>query len=607
LDTVKIINNIITHDTCARNSHGGGGIRLAVCGLGTIVSRNVIDTNYSGGALTGGGILFERCENAKVRNNTVRGNKCDNIFGGGIYCQDSLPDLGTQQDPGFNIIMGNDAKDLYNYVPNRTLMALGNYWGTLDIDTLRAHAGQTTGGNPVDFDPIAASDRVASVSYNSACSTDVIVTGDLTINQNVTLNIAPGQTFKFTSTADTNTGDNTYCELLVNGSLRAIGTETEKIRFTSFPTPPQSPQSGVWYGIRLKPNSIGCFRNCTLQFAYCGIQASANDTLSVDSSYIASNQVYGIKMSRAKSVEIKNSQINSNTYGIYSQFTAPIITNNELLSNTRYGIILTDTIYATISNNHIDGLSQEEPTLYGIEVGRVSDGVRIDSNEIDNWNQGGIYARYVSKAQLNYNNIDNNTYYGILCSDTSNPFIRRCIINNSETGVFCDNRAYPNMGVNNDSGNNSIGMENDYWVENRSADTTRYVDAELNYWGTEDPSEYSEKFYGLVDYRPWLTGPPEGGGQSAGIITTSPRFFLSKPKPNPASKDVKIVYSLPTQGKTELVIYNAMGRIMTKVTEDKSPGLYEYIWNSHDYPNGVYIIRLKANNDIGTQKIVLSK
>ena len=50
-----------------------------------------------------------------------------------------------------------------------------------------------------------------------------------------------------------------------------------------------------------------------------------------------------------------------------------------------------------------------------------------------------------------------------------------------------------------------------------------------------------------------------------------------------------------------------MGRVITKVIEEKKPGFYEYIWDSWDFPNGVYIIRLKANDKLGTQKVVISK
>jgi len=83
--------------------------------------------------------------------------------------------------------------------------------------------------------------------------------------------------------------------------------------------------------------------------------------------------------------------------------------------------------------------------------------------------------------------------------------------------------------------------------------------------------------------------------------------MLYAPKPNPTSRVVKIVYSLPNRCQAELVIYNITGRVITKTAEVKEAGYYEYSWNSREFPNGVYIIKLKADNNLSTQKIVISK
>ncbi|MDH5186061.1 MAG: T9SS type A sorting domain-containing protein [candidate division WOR-3 bacterium] len=138
--------------------------------------------------------------------------------------------------------------------------------------------------------------------------------------------------------------------------------------------------------------------------------------------------------------------------------------------------------------------------------------------------------------------------------------------------------------------------------------------AEGNWWGTPIPFEYLEKFAGLVDYRPWLPEPPreEGGGQSAIINKPNPTFALYAPKPNPATKELKITYSLSSRCKSELIIWDVSGRIVTKTTEEKEPGQYEYLWQGKDQrgkavPNGIYFVRLKAENNLQTQKITLTR
>ncbi len=465
--------------------------------------------------------------------------ECDCSFG-----QSALPDFGNAGDLGLNIFKDTSGRFFLVNGSSATLKAQGNYWKSLHTPDIRKRVSPSS---YVAFDTIAASDRIASVSYNSACSTDVIVTGDLTVDSGISLTIAPGKTFQFATTADTNTGDYSSCELVVKGKLKAIGTSTNNIRFSSYST---FPQVGDWYGVRLMPNSTGRLKNCILNYAYCGIQASANDTLVVDSSLIELNQVYGIKMLRSKYAQIRTNKINTCTYGIYSQFTAPIINNNGFFNNTRYGILFIDTTYANITANKFTcGQMLLEPTLYGIEVGRVGDGVNIDSNKISGWKQGGIYIRDSSQAQLSKDSIISNSEYGILCRYSSTPKVRWCVINDNDAGVFCDESGNPNLGTDEEPGYNSIDTSNIYFVINKNPEEQGAIKAKYNWWGTDNPD--ANKFIGLVDYEPFLSKPPEDGGQSAGITSTSPIFFLSKPKPNPASKDVKIVYSLPTQCKTE--------------------------------------------------------
>ena len=99
-----------------------------------------------------------------------------------------------------------------------------------------------------------------------------------------------------------------------------------------------------------------------------------------------------------------------------------------------------------------------------------------------------------------------------------------------------------------------------------------------------------------------------------GVNETKPTqtFSLLYPKPNPAKREVRIAYSLPNQCKAELVICDASGRIITKTTEEKESGQYEYLWQGKDQrgkavPNGIYFVRLKTGNNLHTQKITITR
>jgi hypothetical protein len=596
-----ITNNEIV---CDSSSFAGGGIGsyYDMSHSPTLITGNRIDSNY---ASMYGRALYFQASNAIIRNNKIRynNNPTVNPYTAGINCEAVSPDFGNvdgEFGPGYNWIEDNGDT---NIIANSTMWAEGNYWATIHTPDITSRLR-----GEIYFDPIAASDRVASVTYNSDCRTGVIATGDLTIDPEVTLTIAPGKAFCFTTTADINTGTfPTLCELLVNGNLEAIGTENEQIKFTSFAT---SPQPGNWYGIRLRPNSgEGRFENCTVEFAYCGIDAIGNSTLSVVHSTIEYNQVYGILIGLTQNAEISESEINSNIYGICSEQAAPIISNNEILNNTSYGIWVINTNSATVVNNHVAWvLPFQPPTLYGILLGQDGNEVCVDNNRIEQWSQGGVLAMKGSEATMTGDAILDNGYYGILCIDASCPIVRWCEIENNDEGVHGEGNSYPDLGRNDfDPGNNSIDVSNYYYVVNHNYDQHDPIKAIKNWWGVDPPIR--EKFVGNVDYSYWLPGPPEGkgGGQSAGTITTTPSFALYAPKPNPASRDVKIAYSLPSRCKAELYIYNASGRIMTKYTEEKEAGYYEYLWNSREIPNGVYIVRLTANNNLCTQKLVISR
>ena len=578
----------------------GGGIAVCNENIPASTLGTIYNNKFTGNIADHDFVIYFYNSTSIVQANEFVGNPCQfNVPAINCDYTDSsaVPKFGTQQNLGLNVFKDNGGSEdlVCSGYPPTILQAKGNYWNTIDTDTIISRLDPVT----VAFDPIAASDRVANVSYNSACSTDVIVTGDLTVNSNVTLNIASGKTFKFTTTADTNTGDYSGCELLVNGKLHAIGTASNKIKLTSNAT---SPQTNDWYGIRLQSNSVGKFNNCQVKYGYCGIEAISNDTLYVDSSLIQSNQAYGINIIEAEYAEIKESEFNGGVYGIRATSTSPIIANNKFESNTSYGIFLEQTEEAMILKNYLNGLS-DAPTLYGIGLAEAGQNVYVDGNRIEKWNQAGIYINQESRAQANKDTIIDNTLCGILCCNSSSPKVRWCEMENNETGVYCEN-TFPDLGTEEDRGNNSIDTNNYYYIVNTS-ETNDSISAKDNWWGTDEPDP--EKFLGLVAYHPLLPHPPESGGQSAGIVNTAYPFMLYAPKPNPTSRAVKIAYSLPCKCQAELIIYNASGRIITKTVEGKEAGRYEYLWNNHKFPNGIYIIRLKADNKFASQKVITAK
>ena len=96
-------------------------------------------------------------------------------------------------------------------------------------------------------------------------------------------------------------------------------------------------------------------------------------------------------------------------------------------------------------------------------------------------------------------------------------------------------------------------------------------------------------------------------------LTQSIRRILLDVKPNPFRSQATILYSLPTEGKVSLLIYDVSGRLVkTLVNEFKSSGVYTALWNGIDdngrkVGQGVYFYVLKTNNNKMQKKMLMLK
>ncbi len=127
--------------------------------MSTVVTGNVlIDNNIQGEPMQGGSGLnfFGDTDNyAVVRDNLISGNLW------GITIQSAaLPDLGTEEDPGGNVIFDNENSGieyaLYNNTPN-DIYAMGNYWGDndpADAENVIVHAPDDPSLGLVTYEPV---------------------------------------------------------------------------------------------------------------------------------------------------------------------------------------------------------------------------------------------------------------------------------------------------------------------------------------------------------------------------------------------------------------------------------------------------------------------
>ncbi|MBD2465404.1 DUF1565 domain-containing protein [Oscillatoria sp. FACHB-1407] len=86
-----------------------------------VIANNQILSNVDG-------VVVSNAARPTLRNNVIQDNTRDGV----VAIANALPDLGTAEDSGSNVIRNNGRYDLYNATRNNTLYSIGN-----DIDTAR--------------------------------------------------------------------------------------------------------------------------------------------------------------------------------------------------------------------------------------------------------------------------------------------------------------------------------------------------------------------------------------------------------------------------------------------------------------------------------------
>jgi outer membrane protein assembly factor BamB/DNA-binding MarR family transcriptional regulator len=169
-----------------------------------------------------------------------------------------------------------------------------------------------------------------------------IIIGNVSVGQNVNLTIESGVNVKF----------DIYKYLRIDGTLYAVGTEMQKITFTSNNT---SPSPGDWGGIRFETTSIDSY------LEYCTIKYGGGK-------YIDSKMKGGGIYNIASGLELKNCRIRFNTAddagGVYNDGTLTIIEcllsrniANGVIPQLGGGILNSGTVYinnSTISHNEAE-------------------------------------------------------------------------------------------------------------------------------------------------------------------------------------------------------------------------------------------------------------
>jgi hypothetical protein len=112
----------------------------------------------------------------------------------------------------------------------------------------------------------------------------------------------------------------------------------------------------------------------------------------------------------------------------------------------------------------------------------------------------------------------------------------------------------------------------------------------------------------------WVAGTKEYiMSQSEGISLEPAVFHLYQNYPNPFNPKTTVFYSLPKNGETEIVIFNALGqKVRTLLKKADQAGRHEVIWDGKDdaglaVPSGIYLVRLSIPDQTAVRKMTVLK
>ena len=318
---------------------------------------------YSGGAV----YIYNAGTNVSLSNTTVSNNVTT-----GIYCgTTSIPSITgctIRDNAGYGI--NCDASTDTPAISDCTITGNSSYPIRMHPRGIEQITGSMTiSGNSPDAIEVPAG-SVDGLGDTTAAwyhpGVPYIITGNLTVNNAITLTLNPGIIFKL----------NPSRTVTINGTLVANGSPSSHITFTSNQG---SPAPGDWRYLNFNGADSGC------SMTYCDISYGGYSTngmlrmynsgtnVSVSNLTLSDSLTYGIQCASSSSPTIANCTIQDNTsYGIYcdDSTSLPGISNCTISDNGSYAIsIYADGVEAITGAMTITGNS---PNAINIRGGSVN-------------------------------------------------------------------------------------------------------------------------------------------------------------------------------------------------------------------------------------------
>ena len=195
------------------------------------------------------------------------------------------------------------------------------------------------------------------------------VEGDITVNESDTLVIEPGVEVRFNGSYSLN----------VQGTLRAVGNESDKVLFTSNSS---TPSTSDWNGIRIDMSSTSVVSNTIISYADIGIYISDCSPL-IEENLI--NKCGGAIYAEWSSSSFLNNEIRENGEGLILYSSSGIVRGNTI--SYCMGNLILDTCLGTVVEDNVISFGLDNVIIIGYDD---ICSVTLSGNQIDSADSKGV-------------------------------------------------------------------------------------------------------------------------------------------------------------------------------------------------------------------------
>jgi hypothetical protein len=422
------------------------------------------------------------------------------------------------------------------------------------------------------------------------------VVGDIVVEREVDLTIAPGSVVRFTADQRRGGQDPQRIELVVQGRLRGGEMGRSPVFFTSAA---ERPQPGDWYGIVMAPLALVGLENAVIEYAWEGL-TGFDVRLPQSLEKVAIRQVSrcGLRFEGLyAALNLSRLEVSrAGLTGAYVEGAEKVrVVGGRFAHNGRSGLERIGGPLECRESEFIgNGVNQEEGS--NLVLGRGVSGWISHNRFI-----GEIGINFSKTAEvLIEENVFSENRLGLVTVNSHPEIVRNEFLSNDLVILVSGPRVPLRIERNVIQGANRL-------VDNRAV---AGVKALYNWWGGTSEAWIAERIRGRVEWRPFLRADPR----------LPVEFNLSQNYPNPFNGSTVINYSVGgevTDGtgaaSTTLEVRTSAGNLVRRwVQQSAVPGTYSVLWDGRNQrgdrvASGVYYYQLVVGRARRARRLVVLK